>query len=211
MLDALVSLPLKSSFSIVFGLAEVWRKLDFLYTSPSLFPFLCLCFLFTSRIYTSQGSSLIMHCSVHRVLFNNKWIYAHLYSSEKKKTYFIQRIIERERSTRAYIYIYTHMITSPATCTFKLLYQKSTLGTTTWELFRHLKALGGAGEAFGWSGAATRWSCTVVTWLVTHSETLWFCGDTVDGRHPAPVQVGSLSHYLQVFYTSQVVVWDFFH
>ena len=96
MLDALVSLPLKSSFSIVFGLAEVWRKLDFLYTSPPLFPFLCLCFLFTSRIYTSQGSSLIMHRSVHRVLFNNKWIHSHLYSSEKKKTYYIQRIIERE-------------------------------------------------------------------------------------------------------------------
>ena len=33
---------------------------------------------------------------------------------------------------------------------------------------------------------------------------------TVDGRNPAPVEgtVG-LSHYLQGFYTSQVVVWDF--
>ena len=28
---------------------------------------------------------------------------------------------------------------------------------------------------------------------------------------PAPVEVGSLSHYFQRFYTSQVVVWDFFH
>lgn len=134
--------------------------------------FLCLCFLFTSRIYTSQGSSMMMHRSVHRVFFNNKWIYAHPYF-EKKKTDFIQRIIEREREREIhqsiYIYIKTHMITSPATCTFKLLYQKSTLGTTTWELFRHLKALGGAGEAFGWSGTATRWSCTIVTRLVTHS------------------------------------------
>ena len=36
---------------------------------------------------------------------------------------------------------------------------------------------------------------------------------TVDGRNPAPVG-SSLSHYLQGFngfYTSQVVVWDFFH
>ena len=169
MLDALVSLPLKSSFSIVFGLAEVWRKLDFLYTSPSLFPFLCLCFLFTSRIYTSQGSSMMMHRSVHRVFFNNKWIHAHPYSSEKKKTYYIQRIIEREREIHQNIYIYINTYDYISCyCTFKLLYQKSTLGTTTWEL-GHLKALGGAGEAFGWSGAATRWSCTVVTWLVTHS------------------------------------------
>ena len=28
---------------------------------------------------------------------------------------------------------------------------------------------------------------------------------TVDGRNPAPVEVGSLSHYLQWFYASQVV------
>ena len=34
---------------------------------------------------------------------------------------------------------------------------------------------------------------------------------TVDGRNPAPVEVGSSSHYLQGFFTSQVVVWDFFH
>ena len=27
----------------------------------------------------------------------------------------------------------------------------------------------------------------------------------------SPVEVGSLSHYLQGFYTSRVVVWDFFH
>ena len=27
----------------------------------------------------------------------------------------------------------------------------------------------------------------------------------------SPVEVGSLSHYLRVFFTSQVVVWDFFH
>ena len=33
----------------------------------------------------------------------------------------------------------------------------------------------------------------------------------VDGRNPAPVEVGSLSHYLQGFFTSQVVVWDSFH
>ena len=32
-----------------------------------------------------------------------------------------------------------------------------------------------------------------------------FC--TVDGRNPAPVEVGSLSHLAP----SQVVVWDFFH
>ena len=32
---------------------------------------------------------------------------------------------------------------------------------------------------------------------------------TVDGRNPAPVEVGSLSHYLPGFFTSQVVVWDF--
>ena len=35
--------------------------------------------------------------------------------------------------------------------------------------------------------------------------------DTVDGRNPAPFEVGSLSHYLQGFFTSQVVVCDFFH
>ena len=35
--------------------------------------------------------------------------------------------------------------------------------------------------------------------------------DTVDGRNPAPVEVGSFSHYLQAFFASQVVVWDFFH
>ena len=56
-------------------------------------------------------------------------------------------------------------------------------------------------------------------------EMCTFC--TVDGRNPAPVEVGSLSHYLQGFYlqgvylqgfylqgfihTSQVVVLDFFH
>ena len=35
-------------------------------------------------------------------------------------------------------------------------------------------------------------------------------GDTVDGWNPAPVEVGSLSHYLQVFYTpSQVVIARF--
>ena len=34
---------------------------------------------------------------------------------------------------------------------------------------------------------------------------------TVDGRNAAPVEVGSLAHYLHVFFTSQVVVWDFFH
>ena len=33
--------------------------------------------------------------------------------------------------------------------------------------------------------------------------------NTVDGRNSAPVEVGSLSRYLQGFYT--VVVWDFFH
>ena len=31
----------------------------------------------------------------------------------------------------------------------------------------------------------------------------------VDGRNPAPVEVGSLSHYLLRLKTSQVVVWDF--
>ena len=33
------------------------------------------------------------------------------------------------------------------------------------------------------------------------SRTLWLIngGDTVDGRNPAPVEVGSLSHYLQGF------------
>jgi len=38
-------------------------------------------------------------------------------------------------------------------------------------------------------------------------------GNTVDGRNPASQLrlVGSLSHYLRGFYTSQVVVWDFFH
>ena len=34
--------------------------------------------------------------------------------------------------------------------------------------------------------------------------------DTVDGRHPAPVEVGSLSLFVQVFLHPQVVVWDFF-
>ena len=35
-------------------------------------------------------------------------------------------------------------------------------------------------------------------------------GATVDGRNPvAPVEVGSLSRYLQGFFTSQLVVWDF--
>jgi len=36
---------------------------------------------------------------------------------------------------------------------------------------------------------------------------------TVDGSaiRRSPVEVGSLSYYLQGFYTSQVVVWDFFH
>ena len=32
---------------------------------------------------------------------------------------------------------------------------------------------------------------------------------TVDGRNPAPVEVGSLSYYLQGFYTSQVVIAGF--
>ena len=34
--------------------------------------------------------------------------------------------------------------------------------------------------------------------------------DTVDGRKPASVEVGSLSHHLQCFYKSQVMQ-DFFH
>ena len=36
---------------------------------------------------------------------------------------------------------------------------------------------------------------------------------TVDGSEirPSQVEVDSLSHYLQGLYTSQVVVWDFFH
>ena len=35
---------------------------------------------------------------------------------------------------------------------------------------------------------------------------------TVDGRNPAPVEVGgSLSHYYKVLAPSQVVIWDFFH
>ena len=34
---------------------------------------------------------------------------------------------------------------------------------------------------------------------------------TVDGWNPAPVEVGSLSHQLQGCFTSQLVVWDFFH
>ena len=33
----------------------------------------------------------------------------------------------------------------------------------------------------------------------------------VDGRNPANQWICSLSHYLQGFFTSQVVVWDFFH
>ena len=33
----------------------------------------------------------------------------------------------------------------------------------------------------------------------------------VDGWNPAPVEVGSLSHYLQGLAPSQVVVWDFSH
>ena len=36
------------------------------------------------------------------------------------------------------------------------------------------------------------------------------CRDTVDGKNPAPVESGSLSHDLQGFFTSQVVQ-DFFH
>ena len=39
-------------------------------------------------------------------------------------------------------------------------------------------------------------------------------GDTVDGRNPAAVEVGSLCVYPIIYdgmYTSQVVVWDFFH
>ena len=37
--------------------------------------------------------------------------------------------------------------------------------------------------------------------------------NTVDGSEirRSPVEVGSLSHYLQGFCTSQVVLWDFFH
>ena len=36
--------------------------------------------------------------------------------------------------------------------------------------------------------------------------------ETVDARNPALVEVGRLSHYIEVgLYTSQVVVWDFFH
>jgi len=38
--------------------------------------------------------------------------------------------------------------------------------------------------------------------------------NTVDGRNPAPVEVGSFSHYLQGFiglYKSQVVIAGFFH
>ena len=36
---------------------------------------------------------------------------------------------------------------------------------------------------------------------------------TVDGRNPAPVEVGGLSFIplFTSFYTSQMVVWDFFH
>ena len=34
-------------------------------------------------------------------------------------------------------------------------------------------------------------------------------GTTVDGRNPAPVEVGSLFHYLLGFYTSQVVLAGF--
>ena len=46
-----------------------------------------------------------------------------------------------------------------------------------------------------WSIAGRPWS---------HRYTWWF-------RNPvkAPVEVGSFSHYLRGFYTSQVVVWDF--
>ena len=38
---------------------------------------------------------------------------------------------------------------------------------------------------------------------------MMFVVTTVDGRNSGPVEVGSISHYLQGFYTSQVVVWDF--
>ena len=34
---------------------------------------------------------------------------------------------------------------------------------------------------------------------------------SVDGWNPAPVEVGTLSHYLQGFIQKKVVVWDFFH
>jgi len=34
---------------------------------------------------------------------------------------------------------------------------------------------------------------------------------TVDGRNPAPVEVGSLSHYLQGSFHPRWVVWDFLH
>ena len=37
------------------------------------------------------------------------------------------------------------------------------------------------------------------------------CNHTVGGKNPAPVEVGSLSHYLQGFIRPRVVVWDFSH
>ena len=44
-----------------------------------------------------------------------------------------------------------------------------------------------------------------------NTPVLGMLSDTVDGRNPAAVVVGSLSHYLFTrFYTSQVVQ-DFFH
>ena len=35
--------------------------------------------------------------------------------------------------------------------------------------------------------------------------------DTVDGQNPAPVEVGSLSHYLQGFIHTRWLFWDFVH
>ena len=63
-----------------------------------------------------------------------------------------------------------------------------------------------AGNLFTWN----RLSVIRIGWESKYGDPLM--GGTVDGRNPAPVEVGSLSHYLDTrFYTSQVVVWDFFH
>ena len=41
--------------------------------------------------------------------------------------------------------------------------------------------------------------CFFGSYSVYALKTIYIYSDTVDGRNPAPVEVGSLSHYLQVF------------
>jgi len=51
---------------------------------------------------------------------------------------------------------------------------------------------------------------TLYTWTRLDSESLQIGFPTVDGRNPAPVDMINIPLFFR-FYTSQVVVGDFFH